>query len=315
MSTLCENNNKQIHAVFVSQVSKPSVIQEVSLCMHASFTTRKLYRLSVVCKYLLLVVVDLHRMAKSAKMQEQLTRELIRLKRKACRNGAHLKEVHQVYLNSCSNTGHAGSATNKSSAGLADNAVTGDGDAEESNKRVVGAGATLEKKLTPKSSWKKRLTITTIPVLIGILLGISYQVDYGWQDFVDAVRETPCIIDNNFFIMEMSRPLAPCTMCQNLTHVPHYDVIPKDKFLTEHAYSGRPAVISGATTNWTAMDNFSFWFFRDLYRKHPGSFDTVEEECQFFPYNTDFESLEDAFNMSDDQAAMKDGEKPWYFGW
>ena len=42
---------------------------------------------------------------------------------------------------------------------------------------------------------------------------------------------------------------------------------------------------------------------------------SVEHNCQFFPYKTDFHSLQEVFNMSDDRAQLKDGAEPWYIGW
>jgi len=38
-----------------------------------------------------------------------------------------------------------------------------------------------------------------------------------------------------------------------------------------------------------------------------------EDECQFFPYRTEFISLEQALNMSKERSEWK--AEPWYFGW
>ena len=37
--------------------------------------------------------------------------------------------------------------------------------------------------------------------------------------------------------------------------------------------------------------------------------------CQFFPYRTNFDTLQDVFNMDPDRAAFKPGTEPWYIGW
>ncbi|XP_072043549.1 bifunctional arginine demethylase and lysyl-hydroxylase JMJD6-like [Amphiura filiformis] len=243
-------------------------------------------------------------MTKAAKVKEQLVRELIRLKRQSCRSGLKSGDVRQVFLNSCAGFQSGGSGR-QSSDDQGTDLPSRNGSANSSDTRNV------------RPIWRRRLvtfTFALIPVLLGVLY-VCHRAEYDWEDFMNDVRETPCIIENNFFIMEMARPLAPCAMCKNLTKVPIYYLIDKEEFLNKHAYSGRPAIISGATANWTAMDKFSFHFFRDLYRKYPGSFDKIEDECQFFPYNTDFTSLEEAFNMSDDQAAMREGEAGWYIGW
>lgn len=75
-----------------------------------------------------------------------------------------------------------------------------------------------------------------------------------------------------------------------------------------YAYSGKPVVISDAMANWTAPMVFSFSFFKTLY-------DGEEASCQFFPYKTEFRSLQDVFDMSADRAMMEKGTAPWYVGW
>jgi hypothetical protein len=74
-------------------------------------------------------------------------------------------------------------------------------------------------------------------------------------------------------------------------------------------------LIKDAISNWTALDHFSFKFFQDLYLRHNGSVEFVDENCQFFGYKTEFLTLGDALNMSDDRASFKPGQKPWYIGW
>lgn len=75
-----------------------------------------------------------------------------------------------------------------------------------------------------------------------------------------------------------------------------------------YAYTARPVVVTDATTNWTAMDTFSYAYLKELYRGQ-------EADCQFFPYKTEFRSLQDVFNMSASRALLKAGTKPWYVGW
>ncbi|XP_022251944.1 uncharacterized protein LOC106467980 isoform X2 [Limulus polyphemus] len=38
-------------------------------------------------------------------------------------------------------------------------------------------------------------------------------------------------------------------------------------------------------------------------------------DCQFFSYGTEFETLEEVFNMSSERVLMTEGYKPWYIGW
>ncbi|CAL7940419.1 unnamed protein product [Xylocopa violacea] len=75
-----------------------------------------------------------------------------------------------------------------------------------------------------------------------------------------------------------------------------------------YAYSGRPVVVTDAMANWTATTKFSFAFFKSLY-------DGEDANCQFFPYKTEFKSLQDVFEMSESRASLEEGTKPWYVGW
>lgn len=75
-----------------------------------------------------------------------------------------------------------------------------------------------------------------------------------------------------------------------------------------YAYSGRPVVVVDATINWTATEVFSFPFFKSLY-------DGVDADCQFFPYRTEFKSLQDVLDMGTDRSLLERGTEPWYVGW
>ncbi|XP_033630557.1 uncharacterized protein LOC117292562 [Asterias rubens] len=150
--------------------------------------------------------------------------------------------------------------------------------------------------------------LTCIPIALGLVVFACREEIFMWFD-------DPCIIGSNFIFAEIGRPNAPCDLCRNLTEVPTYETITPAEFVAKHAYNIRPALVTGATANWTAMGTFNYDFFKELYGSHPEALDAVEKECQFFPYNTEFGSLKDAFEMPADRAALKDGEKHWYFGW
>jgi hypothetical protein len=68
--------------------------------------------------------------------------------------------------------------------------------------------------------------------------------------------------------------------------------------------------VTDAMSNWTALESFSFEFFKELYADS-----TAQYNCQFFPYETEFTSLAQVFNMSSHRASLKLGAKPWYVGW
>ncbi|GFT18873.1 uncharacterized protein NPIL_605511, partial [Nephila pilipes] len=83
------------------------------------------------------------------------------------------------------------------------------------------------------------------------------------------------------------------------------------EFLNVFAYSTVPVIVTDGTKNWSAMNAFSFEFFRNLYLGNEDDvFWEVERECQFFPYQTEFQSLAEVLSMNQTRA-----EKPWYIGW
>ena len=124
-----------------------------------------------------------------------------------------------------------------------------------------------------------------------------------------------CAIENNAIMMEISRPLVNCNSCAGIVEVPVEYNISREDFRRKYAYSGVPVLVKGATANWSAMTTFSFHFFQKLYNETEGALKAVENDCQFFPYKTEFETLADAFNISDSRANFTEGEKPWYIGW
>lgn len=114
--------------------------------------------------------------------------------------------------------------------------------------------------------------------------------------------------------MEISRPITDCNICQRVDSVLILQNVTKDVF-AQYAYSSRPLLVKGATQSWNATKTFDFEFFKNLYTHTDGALESVEEECQFFPFRTDFVTLRDVFAMSSARAQGLETEKPWYIGW
>ena len=167
-----------------------------------------------------------------------------------------------------------------------------------------------------RRKWRVRMTI--IIVLFAIFCG-GAAVFYDINSLDDLKSflfyESPCVMSNNGFLIEIARPLTNCSMCQNLRVIPVEENLTTEKFIEKYAYSAVPVLVKNATFNWTAMSTFSFHYFKELYTGLAGALASVEEECQFFPYKTEFETLADALNISDARANFSEGEKPWYIGW
>lgn len=149
-------------------------------------------------------------------------------------------------------------------------------------------------------------------VLVGVLLAV-FGVDR--QFIVDYIKDSRCLIPNDGLLMEIARPVSSCDMCVDLIQVPVEENISTEIFIEKYAYSAIPVLIKKSTENWTAMSEFSFDFFKDLYTQHKGALEVIEDECQFFPYKTEFTSLAQVFNMSARRANFLSGEDPWYVGW
>ena len=180
----------------------------------------------------------------------------------------------------------------------------------------------LRGKETKEAGWVLYLTI---PQLIGlsllltmvltVLVGAVIKYFKFDEEIQYMVSESRCVMDNNGFMIEVARPKTNCKMCQGLASVPIETEMTAETFAEKYAYTSVPVLIKDATHNWTAMRNFSYSFFQKLYKETDGALDKIEEDCQFFPYKTEFHTLADAFNMSDERADFKEGERPWYIGW
>ena len=170
-----------------------------------------------------------------------------------------------------------------------------------------------------KEPWSRKKKLFLGVVVIGILsAGLAYALEIrSLTDLKSAItmESSNCLIYNSGAFLEVFRPLMNCAMCRYLRQVPIERSISVEEFRKKYAYTGVPVLIKDATNDWSAMSTFSFHYFKELYEETEGALESVQEECQFFPYKTEFDTLADVFNMSDDRANFKEGEKPWYIGW
>ena len=159
--------------------------------------------------------------------------------------------------------------------------------------------------------WSRKLRLVFLiffPVLLscGGFFLFRYVADY--------YRDDVCLINYNEIVGEISRKVTNCSlMCEGLREFPKVSNLSKGEFVAKFAYSGRPVVVTDAAVNWTALQTFNFTFLKNLHDSSKGSYRANEEECQFFPYKTEFQSLKEAFAMPKKRAEWK--AAPWYFGW
>ncbi|KAI9551541.1 hypothetical protein GHT06_021874 [Daphnia sinensis] len=107
------------------------------------------------------------------------------------------------------------------------------------------------------------------------------------------------------------RPPVDCDFCRDVHQVDIVQHISPEDFESTYAYSVRPVIVKDALANWTAVDVFSYEFFSELYTKESNALASRSHRCQFFPYKTEFRSLEEALTMSEHRKS----NQPWYFGW
>ncbi|XP_076459673.1 uncharacterized protein LOC143292892 [Babylonia areolata] len=149
-----------------------------------------------------------------------------------------------------------------------------------------------------------------------LLLAVSVGLVVGGYKLIFAHMVTsPCMVKKCKIGNEIFRPRVNCSMCRDIFHATEAWNLSAEEFQEKYAFSIRPVLVKEAISNWTAMSHFSFKFFQKLYRETSGSLESVKMDQMFYPYETEFVSLADALNMSDERGAYLPGQKPWYFGW
>ncbi|CAH1398720.1 unnamed protein product [Nezara viridula] len=151
-----------------------------------------------------------------------------------------------------------------------------------------------------------------------IVLTLLISLLYFKLPFIDGMMKTAfgikCILPNNYIVWEATRPIADCSICYNLNSAVILPNITREEF-SRYAYSYKPIIIKGAAKHWSAVRTFDYHFFKDLFLNTAGAFESVEEECQFLNFKSDFKNLEDVFNMPLKRIYNEKGTKPWYIGW
>lgn len=237
---------------------------------------------------------DIYSKMVGTKQRKELIGKFTTLRKDACKNGVSLAVIREVLLRSSDSNQEKNAEINGNS---------------EKHSGMGYSGRLRFKKLP----WMKHLFVILF-ILGSLCSGLVYYFRENLADSFE-IYTSRCAIESNQFSIEVARPLVDCGTCLNLKSVPVEHNISAVDFLRNYAYTSVPVLIKDATFNWTAMNKFSYQFFKDLYLKTEGSLETQDNECQFFPYNTEFDTLGDVFNMTDSRANFTEGEKPWYIGW
>lgn len=152
-------------------------------------------------------------------------------------------------------------------------------------------------------------------IVVTIILFYSIFVQKTGIDFVIKYTQSArCLIPNNYLVWEFTRPVSNCDFCLGVDSVIVLDNITKEEF-KKYAYSSKPIIVKKAASHWLASKVFSLQFFHSLYEQINGAYESVEEECQFLHFQSNFANLKEVFDMSYQRAMNFPGEDTWYIGW
>ncbi|XP_076395832.1 uncharacterized protein LOC100878361 isoform X1 [Megachile rotundata] len=154
---------------------------------------------------------------------------------------------------------------------------------------------------------KKVLLAIFAPIFCGVFF------KYLYVDIIKNIRGTRCLIPNNYFIWEFTRPISNCDYCRDITSALILPNLTREEF-KQYTYSSRPMVVKNAASHWPASKVFSWKFFKDLYENIDDAYDSVDE-CQFLHFKSNLTNLHDVFAMTEERALQFNGKNPWYVGW
>lgn len=185
----------------------------------------------------------------------------------------------------------------------------------ELNEKLIKSGLDvnlLEHVCFVKYNNKKKSLYFTCAFLISVFC-IFYK-NSVFSSFYYHLLGVRCFIPNNYFVWEATRPISDCNYCHDVTAPVILNNASREEF-KPYAYSSRPIVVKKSVIHWPAFQLFNYEFFKDLYENIKDSYRTVDEECQFLHFQSNFISLKDVFEMSEERVRNEKGEKSWYVGW
>lgn len=183
------------------------------------------------------------------------------------------------------------------------------------NKNLLASGVdlTVLEKFNLKNKNDKDFLIISIYSAFLLLFCFLYQNGTFTSLYKQALG-VRCVIPNNYFIWESTRPLSSCDFCLNITEPIILYNVTRNEF-APYAYTSKPVVIRNASNHWPAFKLFDFHFFKRLYENVEGSYRSVDDECQFLHFQSNFISIRDVFSMSEARVFNEPGEESWYVGW
>ncbi|KAI8426094.1 hypothetical protein MSG28_005053 [Choristoneura fumiferana] len=148
-----------------------------------------------------------------------------------------------------------------------------------------------------------------VVAIVVVFLSVVISVIVG-----NSVLSVRCLLPNNYLVWEATRPLADCGYCANVTKPIILRNVSRRNF-ANYAYLSKPIIIKNAISHWRATYKLNFYTFKRLYENTVGSYESIDEGCQFLNFKTDLFTLKEVFDMPDARARNEPGQKPWYVGW
>lgn len=169
---------------------------------------------------------------------------------------------------------------------------------------------------TRKSAKNRSFTSRSKKLLVMLLMPFLYGIfnRYFYTNIIKSFQGTRCLLPNNYLVWEFTRPIMNCDYCRDVEEPLILPNLTKEEFWF-YSYSSRPMIIKNAAYDWPARKEFTLEFFRNLYERIEGAYESVEEECQFLHFKSNLANLREVFAMSENRALHREGEDPWYVGW
>uniref|UniRef100_A0A182JZ62 Cupin-like domain-containing protein n=1 Tax=Anopheles christyi TaxID=43041 RepID=A0A182JZ62_9DIPT len=170
----------------------------------------------------------------------------------------------------------------------------------------TGGGNWIRQRLN--NPWKA-LPMVLLFVLLLLILGGT-----RWPPLPTLFANEDCILTMPSQLQKAFRPPESCGFCRAVRGtVPRLSTVSPAEFARDYAYRGGPVIVTDATTNWTAVDRFDYWFFKRVYETIGSG--PKAERCQFFPYQTGLRDIREALSLPESRVRYDPGTEPWYFGW
>lgn len=139
-----------------------------------------------------------------------------------------------------------------------------------------------------------------IPILLGFVAILHNKL---W------INSEKCLIALPDSLSHAFRPPENCNFCRNVTEADRVSNISPYEFEKFYAYNAKPVIVTDATVNWTALDVFNFWYFKNVYDSSLTESDQMN--CQFFPVNFVFFSSIFFFNKKKTKSIKSEKLNLW----